>query len=151
MTMHPEELTRLVDEALGQLPLPRAPRSLHPRVMAAVTPQIHGRPWFTWSWPAQVAAMVCLAVIVTGVTWLEPRLVLDLTQWVPEWMVGVTAQISAVAETGSAVGRVVQVTWSGVVLPIAKLVLLLTVALCTACAACLAALGRMTPGGVSQT
>jgi hypothetical protein len=151
MTMPPEDLSRLVDEALSRLPSPRAPRTLRPRVMAAVAPPVTGHPWFTWGWPAQVAAVLVVGLLLAGFSWLEPRLLSGARDLVPDSLASMAAQFSTVAETGTAMGRVVQVTWSGVVLPIAKLVLLLTATLCTACAACLAALGRMTPGGVSQT
>ena len=151
MTMSPDDLSRLVDDALARLPAPRAPRTLRPKVMAAVAPPVTGHPWFTWTWPAQAAAVVVVGLLLAGFSWIEPQLLTGVRDLVPDSLASLAAQFGAVAETGTAVGRVVQVTWSGVVLPIAKLVLLLTAALCTACAACLAALGRMTPGGVSQT
>ena len=65
---------------------------------------------------------------------------------------GVTVQTGAgyvggAAETTASFMRVMELTWSAVVAPIARLGLLLTVALCTACALCLAALSRVALGG----
>ena len=59
--MDPAELERLVDRALGQLPAPRAPRTLLPRVMAAVpTPARpwHARPWLMWPAGWQIISLV---------------------------------------------------------------------------------------------
>ena len=152
MTMERDELERRVDRALGALPTPRAPRTLRPRVLAATAPSpIAGRPWFTWPWPLQVASMAAALLVAVGVAWWWPGIVAQVYALVPDPVRTSAQYVSAAAETGSALGRVVQVTWAGVVLPMAKLVLLLTVMLCTACAVCLAALGRIAPGGVSQS
>ena len=62
MTMEPDDLERLVHRALADLPMPRAPRTFRPRVMAAVALPDVGHPWFTWPWPLQVAAVLLVVV-----------------------------------------------------------------------------------------
>ena len=51
------DLERLVDRELKRLPQPRAPRSLLPRVMAAVAEprplKWYSRPWLAWPWALQ--------------------------------------------------------------------------------------------------
>ena len=152
MTMDHEELERRVHEALSGLPTLRAPRSLHPRVMAALEPSITvGRPWFTWPWPLQVAAML-LAVGVGGVgAWFWPTLVGSIGAMLPDSVQAGAGYVGGATESSAALVRVMELTWSAVVAPIAKLVLLLTVMLCTACAVCLAALSRVALGGASQS
>jgi hypothetical protein len=152
MTMTPDDLERLVDRALADLPTPRAPRSLRPRVLDAVEPvPIVGRPWFTWPWVAQAASIVAVLAIAVVVAWYWPLLVGAVTTRMPETVRVALGLVDSAAVTGSALGRVVQVTWGGVVMPLAKLVLIFTVLVCTACAVCVAALGRLAPGGVSQS
>jgi hypothetical protein len=152
MTMTPDDLERLVDRALADLPTPRAPRSLRPRVLAAVEPvPIIGRPWFTWPWAAQVGSIVASLAIVVAVAWYWPLVAAQVTARLPETVRVALGLVDSAALTGSAIGRVVQVTWGGVVMPLAKLVLIVTVMICTACAVCVAALGRLAPGGVSQS
>ena len=152
MTMHPDDLERLVDRALAELPAPRAPQSLRPRVLAAIDPvPIIGRPWFTWPWAAQVASIVAALAVAVLVAWSWPLLYAALTARLPDTVRAALGLVDSAAVTGSALGRVVQVTWGGVVMPLAKLVLIFTVMICTACAVCVAALGRLAPGGVSQS
>ena len=79
MTMHPADPTDLawqVDRALRALPTPKAPRTLVPRVMAAV--ELSLAPWYTraWlTWPAvwQVASVTALALLVVAL-WSVARL-----------------------------------------------------------------------------
>lgn len=152
MTMTPDELERLVDRALAELPSPRAPRSLRPRVLAAIEPvPIVGRPWFTWPWAAQVGSVVAALAVAVVVAWYWPLLVGAITARLPETLRVALGLVDSAAVTGSALGRVVEVTWGGVVMPLAKVVLVLTLMICTACAVCVAALGRLAPGGVSQS
>ena len=152
MTITPEELERLVDRALADLPSPRAPRSLRPRVLAAVEPvPIVGRPWFTWHWAAQIGSIVSALAVAVLLAWYWPLLVGAVVARMPETVRVALGLVDSAAVTGSALGRVVQVTWGGVVMPLAKLVLIVTVMVCTACAVCVAALGRLAPGGVSQS
>ena len=151
MTIEPEDLERHVHRALADLPSPRAPRSLRPRVMAAVTPEVMGRPWFTWPWPVQVATVVAAVACVGGLVWAWPTLLAALGAAVPEPVQASAGYAEGVAETSAALARLLRLTWSAVVAPLAKLVLLLTVMLCTACAVCLAALSRMALGGASQS
>src|SRR5258706_15102749 len=68
--MHPVDLETLVDRELRQLPAPRAPHTLLPRVLAAVQ-QWSQRPWYTrawFTWPAaaQIASAAALTLIVLG-------------------------------------------------------------------------------------
>jgi len=67
--MEPADLERFVDGALKQLPPPRAPETLLPRIMAAVDATAQ-RPWYrrawrTWPLAWQIAsAIACAAVIL---------------------------------------------------------------------------------------
>ena len=69
MTMEPDDLERLAHRALAELPMPRAPRTLRPRVMGAVAIPNVGHPWFTWPWPVQVAAVMAVAVVAGVCGW----------------------------------------------------------------------------------
>ena len=151
MTMGPDDLERQVHRALRGLPPPRAPRSLRPRVMAAVSPEVPGHPWFTWPWPLQVGSVVVLAAVVVALAWQWPLLSAALATVLPEPVRAGVGYVDGLAETGTALGRLLRLTWTAVVAPMAKVVLLLTVTLCTACAVCLAALSRMALGGASQS
>lgn len=151
MTMEPDDLERLLDRALADLPSPRAPRSLRPRVLAAVAPAPTGRPWFTWPWPMQMASALLALGIAAVVAWGWPLVVAEVRGLVPDPVQASAGYFGGAAETSAAIGRVIQLTWSAVIAPIAKGVLLLTLTLCTACAVCLAALSRVALGGASRS
>ena len=151
MTMEPDDLERLVHRALADLPMPRAPRTFRPRVMAAVALPDVGHPWFTWPWPVQVAAVMAVAVVAGVCGWAWPTIVAALGAVLPDSVQAGANYVGGAAETSAALLRVMELTWTAVVAPIARLVLLLTVALCTACALCLAALSRVALGGASQS
>ncbi len=61
------DLGTLVDRELGRLPLPRAPRTLVPRVMAAIQEWSlrpwYERAWFTWPRGWQLASLALLMAI----------------------------------------------------------------------------------------
>ncbi|AMY08084.1 hypothetical protein LuPra_01272 [Luteitalea pratensis] len=151
MTMEPDDLERLAHRALADLPMPRAPRTFRPRVMAALALPDVGHPWFTWPWPLQVAAVLLVAAVVGGFGWAWPTLLASFGALLPHSLQTGAGYVGGAAETTAALLRVMELTWSAVVAPIARLVLLLTVALCTACALCLAALSRVALGGASQS
>lgn len=152
MTMTPDDLERLVHRALAELPPPRAPRSLRPRVLEAVEPvPIVGRPWFTWPWAAQVASIVTALAAAVLVAWGWPLLLGAVIASMPDTVRVALGLFDGAAVTSSVLGRVVEITWGNVVMPLAKIVLVLTLIICTACAVCVAALGRLAPGGVSQS
>jgi len=75
MTLDPLDLERLIDQSLRELPQPRAPRTLLPRVMAvvghvAVEPW-YLRAWFTWPRLWQAAFATALVLGVTGVVFRQ--------------------------------------------------------------------------------
>jgi hypothetical protein len=69
------ELEHAVHEELRQLPVPRAPQTLLPRVMQAVEaashPAWYSRAWFTWPSWLRIASLVCVALLAYGV-WRLP-------------------------------------------------------------------------------
>jgi hypothetical protein len=151
MTMDLDDLERLVDAALKELPSPRAPRTLRARVREAIQPRASGHPWFTWPWPLQAAA-VLLAVAAAGLlAWQWPALVATAGNSVPRSLQASASYFGGAAETSAAVGRAFELTWSAVIAPLVKGVLLVTLMLCTACAVCLAALSRVALGGASRS
>src|ERR1700736_1870656 len=74
--MHPVDLETLVDRELRQLPLPRAPHTLLPRVLAAVQAWAqrpwYERAWFTWPLAWQMASVSALILIVCAGAALLP-------------------------------------------------------------------------------
>jgi hypothetical protein len=66
--MEPDDLERIVGRALKQLPSPRAPDTLLPRIVAAVDTSAQ-RPWYrrawrTWPLAWQVASAVACAALI---------------------------------------------------------------------------------------
>lgn len=70
------DLEQRVHRELRQLPGPRAPHTLLPRVLAAVDAWVrrpwYTRAWFTWPLGWQVASVALLALAVAGVWMLPP-------------------------------------------------------------------------------
>src|SRR3954467_15095535 len=75
MTQTFNELESRVDRDLRRLPLPMAPATLLPRVLAAVDAWAR-RPWYTrawFTWPAgwQAASIVAVLLVAIGL-WMRP-------------------------------------------------------------------------------
>src|SRR3954466_15035194 len=73
-----DDLERLADLGLRRLPLPRAPQTLLPRVMAAVHAWAdrpwYARAWFTWPVGWQAASVAALLIVIAGVVVTVPRI-----------------------------------------------------------------------------
>lgn len=148
--MNPDELEHLIDRELKQLPVPRAPETLLPRVLAATGARrpapSRPTPWFEWPRRWQVAAVAVLALITAGAA------ALGCTWW-PE----VTAALSSFGGAAGTVARVadaaqdgatlVRACWRVLLGPVTFSLLVVALSLSLACAAIWTALDRVTPGG----
>ena len=76
--MDPADLERQIDRELKALPAPRAPRTLLPRIMAAVEESAqrpwYGRVWLDWPTRWQFASALLLIGMVAGGSALLPQL-----------------------------------------------------------------------------
>jgi hypothetical protein len=178
--MRPDDLEDAVDRALKQLPGPRAPRTLVPRVMAAIETErartssarsafakasagsrrssplgssaaYVGGPWLTWPLAWQVASVAALVVLGVGIARLWPDAQSAVLQSTPRGFADVTSFVMDVASKVSAVANVTRIVWHGLVEPLVGYLLVLVLVMCAACATFGAALGRVALGGVSQT
>lgn len=75
--MNSHNLERAIDAALRQLPAPRAPQTLLPRVMASVQAwplrPWYSRAWVTWPLGWQAVSIAALLLIVAGSALLLPH------------------------------------------------------------------------------
>ena len=145
--MDPADLEDVVDRELKGLPFPRAPRTLLPRVMAAVD-QLARRPWysrawFTWPHEWQVASLLVLGLVVAGVALLMPGALAvaggAASRFAPR-------AISEVADTASRVDATInagRVVWRALIEPLASYAFVLVALMCVACAAFGTALNRV--------
>lgn len=137
--MDPADLDALLDRELRELPRPRAPRTLLPRVLAATGGRLAPVPprptgWSTWSLGRRlVASAAMLAVVV--VAWM-------LTEAPP-------ATVTEAAETAGDAATVVRVLWTVLLQPVATYIFVLGVSLTLACAGAWAAL-EVALGGASH-
>jgi hypothetical protein len=153
--MDPFELERLIDRELKQLPAPSAPRTLLPRVRAAVEQRAarpwYLRAWFTWPGPVQAVFGAMLVAIVAagalglpgvsaalaGLDWnLEMPMSIDL--------VGMPAWIGAAWDA-------TRVLWRVLVQPIFSYVVMFVLVMSAACVAFGTALDRVALGGASES
>jgi hypothetical protein len=134
--MEPADLDARLDRELRDLPPPRAPRTLLPRVLAATADRVHPAPsgWFTWPLAWRVASAVLL-VVAGGFAWM-------LLSAPPE-------PLSHAAETAGNVATVARVLWDVMAQPIASYLFVLGISLALACALAWAAL-EAALGGASH-
>lgn len=145
--MRPDDLESLVARSLRQLPEPHAPRTLLPRVLAAVNAWAgrpwYSRAWFTWPLGLQIASGAALLILVAtaaaGVAHVDSA------------SAAVTsAAASRVATAGAAVQTMAaafDALWRGIVLPFAPYALALVAMMGLACAAGAVALNQVVVGG----
>jgi hypothetical protein len=127
--MDPAELERLIDRELHTLREPRAPRTLLPRVMAAVEQRAQ-RPWYTrrWlQWPVagQLASALALIALVAAGGVLLPQLRAALSA------VGFVADSTRDVEVAT---TAVRVLWRTLLAPVVPWAFGLITLMCAACA-----------------
>ncbi len=151
----PDDLETLVHEALTRLSSPHAPRTLLPRVMAAVDHHAR-RPWYTRAWltwpPAwQVASTTALVAAVIGLGLLAPQVQTMMTGLLDSGTRLLLSHAAPTIESLRAVADVGAVLWRALVQPIAGYLLILILVMLTACAAAGAALDRLALGGATRS
>jgi len=133
--MDPADLERLVDRELRSLPPVRAPRTLLPRVLAAVhakTRPWYSRAWLTWPLGWQIASLVVLLGTVAGGAMLAPAAqaaigALPLVDDVRGGVANTTRDAEIVA---TALG----VLWRMLLGPVVRYALAVVFLMCLACA-----------------
>lgn len=135
--------------ALRALPDTRAPRTLAPKVMAAVHARLAhppARTWFEWPLVWRVASVTCAVALLAAVMLGWPTL-LDLARPAVDGVqlraAGVWHRVGAVLGLAGVVFRTI---WHPVVMPFVVFVTIMTIA----CATVGAMLGRVALGGASR-
>lgn len=136
--MDPNDLERLLGRELKQLPAPRAPQTLLPRVMAATVPQAHAPAatgWATWSAAWQAATVGILLLLVAALSWL---------------VAAPPAPVAAATRTAGETAAVMRLFWDVLLQPVATYIFVVGVALALACAAAWAAFEVALGGATHQ-
>jgi len=149
--MNPIDLERLVDAELKRLPAPRAPRTLMPRVLAAVDAQRQqAKPapgWALWPRAWQFAGGAVMAAVLVGIWRLAATARPFISEFLPAVGLGRAAAFTRGADDAA---TVVRVLWEVVLQPVATYVSILAISLALACALFWTAVERLAPGGASQ-
>jgi len=125
-----------LDRALRELPAPRAPRTLLPRVLAATVQNPAARPtgWLTWPVAWQAASIAAVLLAVAGV-------------WT--FAAAPPQQVAEAAGTAGEVATLLRVFWDVMFQPVATYIFILGISLALACALAWAAL-EAALGGASR-
>jgi hypothetical protein len=134
--MDPGDLERLIDRELRALPSPRAPRTLLPRVMAAVEESAHrpwySRAWLTWPIGWQVASVVLLFACAAGGAMLAPSLLAAASALT--FVADVRGNVADTARDVEVATTAVRVLWRTLVAPVVPYAFGLVFLMCVACA-----------------
>lgn len=135
--------------ALRALPEPHAPRTLAPRVMAAVQARIARpapRTWFEWSLGWRVSSAACAVAAVVALVLAWPLAL----AWLQPAVDALGARVAVVWHKADVVlsvaGVFFRAVWYPLVLPFLAFVTVMTIA----CATVGAMLGRVALGGASR-
>ena len=150
------ELERFVSRHLRALPMPRAPQTLLPRVMAAARAWSarpwYAREWFTWPLGWQIGS-VALLLLVLGGGIAAATTVQALAGSLVSWLTPATQklnvpQLASALEVTMSTGRVM---WRALVQPLLPYAFVVVVLMSAACAALAVALNRMMFGRAFQS
>jgi hypothetical protein len=147
-----DDFERRIDRELKALPAPVAPRTLLPRVMAAVAAAQpapwYSRAWLTWPRAAQVASLLVLAALATA-AWMAMPAVSAWTGDVETAGAPIVARVAVVADPAERVLAVGRVIWLVFLQPVVFYLAQIAVVASLMGAACWAAVTRLVPGGAS--
>lgn len=132
--MDPDDLERLLDRELKQLPRLHAPRTLLPRVLAATVAPSVATGWLTWPRTWQAGSLAAVTAVAIGV-WM--------------FMMAPPRPVTEIARTAGETATVMRALWQVLLQPVATYVLVLGVSLAVACAAAWAAF-EVALGGATQ-
>jgi hypothetical protein len=154
MTLKPADLEQLVDTRLRALPVPTAPLTLLPRVMAAVA-QWAARPWyrrawFTWPPLGQFATLVGLLWLSVAFVGLVALAVRPLAGTAAASLSSSRDDVERVAGYVRLATEVGVTVWRAVLEPIVPYAFVLVLLMCLACAAFGAALNYAVSGRMSE-
>ena len=150
--MHPAELETLVDRELKRLPVPRAPRTLLPRVLAAVQ-QWSRRPWYarawlTWPLGWQLVSSVALMLIIVGSVIALPSARAAAGGATSPFAAGVMSHVTGIWERAAVTLHASRIIWRATVEPLVVYLFALVALMCVACAAFGTALTRVALGRI---
>ena len=133
--MHPADLETFVDTELRRLPLPRAPLTLLPRVLAAVQQWSrrpwYARAWFTWPLAGQIASAAALMLIVVA----SAILIASAQTAGYEMAARLLSGVTPVAQRAAAALNAARVVWRVLIEPLTVYAFVWVVLMCLACAA----------------
>ena len=147
------DLDHELDYELRRLPAPRAPGTLLPRVLQAVS-ELESRPWYsrawvTWPRELQLASAVMLALLIAGLWSLAPA----GEQWVGDAVSpaanAVSARLAAAADWIGQAATLGRLLWQILIQPIAFYFLALMIAATVIGALFWTAVNRLALGGAS--
>lgn len=139
-----------VGTALRRLPLPSAPRTLLPRVMAAVA-AAQPRTWFTWPLAWQAASVAALVLLAAGVSAAWPAVLTLVDGVVVNPFAGATGRAASVARGISAIAEAATIVWTALLQPVVPYLLLWLLVMSAACVGFGAALSRIAELSTSPT
>jgi len=134
MTDADPDFDRGLARELAQLPRPRAPHTLLPRVLAATTQRPAATGWFTWPRQWQAVSIAALVAAVVGMAWL---------------LLTPPAPVSGVAASAGQTATTLRVLWDVIIEPAVTYVAIVAMVLTLVCAAAWAALD-VALGGASH-
>ena len=134
--MDPVDLERLIDRELRTLPPPRAPRTLMPRIMAAVHEAVerpwYARAWLTWPLTAQFASALLVMAAVAGSSYLLPQIrtaAASLT-----FIADVRGDVADSTRGVETATTAIRVVWRTILAPVVPYAFGLVTLMCAACA-----------------
>lgn len=141
------DLETLVGRELRQLPLPRAPHTLLPRVLAAVQEWTlrpwYARAWFTWPLGWQVASIAALILLVAGSAMLLTNAQAAVAGAASPVAAGVMSDVAGIARQTEVAANAARVLWRTLLEPFVAYAFALVMLMCLACAAFGAALNKV--------
>ena len=145
-----ETLAERVGIELRRLPVPRAPHTLLPRVMAAVDAWArrpwYTRAWFTWPLGWQVASVVALLSILAGGAVLWPSAQTRVAAVASQVAAGPVREVAGVAAGAEATTNAAFVVGRAIIQPLAVYAFVFVMLMSLACAAFGAALNHVAFG-----
>lgn len=152
--MHPVDLETLVGGELRRLPVPRAPQTLLPRVLAAVQAWAqrpwYQRAWFTWPIGLQIASVAALILIVAGGAMLVPRTMASAGAAASTVTERVMEDVAPATQLAGVTANAARVIWRVLLEPVAVYAFGIVLLMWLACAAFGAALTRVVFERVGQ-